>query len=290
MRNRLPRPLHVLYEYVALYFGLLVLGMLCFVWTPVALVATLLLPVRWGSVVGRWGITIGFRIYVGTLALTRAYRFDLSALDTLRDEPPLIIAANHPGLLDAVLVISRLPVTCIMKAELEDNFFLGAGARLADYIGNESVRRMVERSIGCLARGSPLLIFPEGTRTLRSPVNPFTGSIGIIARHARVPVQTVFIDTDSPYLSKGWPLFRKPSLPITYRLRLGRRFDAPQSARQLVLELEHYFARELRGSMMQSWLPVPTSAAGTAADEVSGPFPDNNGQPLPHPPHPYTQL
>jgi hypothetical protein len=31
-------------------------------------------------------------------------------------------------------------------------------------------------------------------------------------------VQTVFIETDSAYLSKGWPLFRKPSMPITYRI------------------------------------------------------------------------
>ena len=138
-------------------------------------------------------------------------------------------------------------------------FFLGAGARLAGYIGNESVHRMIDRSIAAVRQGSHLLVFPEGTRTTRSPVNPFTGSIGIIARHARVPVQTVFIDTDSPYLSKGWPLLRKPALPITYRVRLGRPFDPPKKARELVRELEQYFAEELaRGSMMQSWLPAPS--------------------------------
>ena len=115
-----------------------------------------------------------------------------------------------------------------MKAELERNFFLGAGARLAGYIGNESVHRMIDRSIASLRQGADLLVFPEGTRTTRSPVNAFTGSIGIIARHANVPVQTVIIDTDSPYLSKGWPLLRKPALPITYRIRLGRRFDPPE--------------------------------------------------------------
>ena len=79
-----------------------------------------------------------------------------------------------------------------------------------------------------------------------------------------MPVQTVFIDTDSPYLSKGWPLFRKPALPISYRIRLGRRFDPPRKTREFVRELEQYFAEELAGgSMMQSWLAAPT-VAGTA--------------------------
>jgi len=240
--------------------------------------------------VGRWGITIGFRVYAGVLAVTRAYRFDLSALDTLRGEPPMIIAPNHPGLIDGVLVISRLPVTCIMKAELERNLFLGAGARLAGYIGNDSVHRMIDRSIASLRQGTHLLVFPEGTRTTRTPVNSFAGSIGIIARHAKVPVQTVFIDTDSPYLSKGWSLLRKPALPITCSIRLGRRFDPPARARELVKELEQYFAAELAGgSMMQSWLPAPTVAA-TSVEHRPGSSSDNDGKPLTHAPYPYSQL
>ena len=291
MRHRLLRPVQTLYEYTALYFGLVVLGLLCIVWTPFAIVLPALLPEARARTVGKWGITIGFRIYVRVLALTRAFRFDLSALDALRDGPPMIIAPNHPGLIDAVLVISRLPVACIMKAELERNFFLGAGARLAGYIGNDSVHRMIDRSIASVRQGAHLLVFPEGTRTTRFPVNPLTGSIGIIARHAKVPVQTVFIDTDSPFLSKGWPLLRKPALPITCRIRLGRRFDPPGRARELVKELEQYFAAELgRGSMMRSWLPTPAVTAVAASGHRSGSSPDHDGQPLAHPPYPHSQL
>jgi 1-acyl-sn-glycerol-3-phosphate acyltransferase len=93
--------------------------------------------------------------------------------------------------------------------------------------------------------GSHLLLFPEGTRTTSHPVNPFQGSVGLIAHHAQVPVQTILIETDSAYLSKGWSLFRKPPMPIHYRVRLGRRFDPPQHAQQFIAELEHYFAHEL---------------------------------------------
>jgi 1-acyl-sn-glycerol-3-phosphate acyltransferase len=291
VRQRLLGSLRTFYEYAALYFGLGFLGILCLVWSPVALVLPWVLPAARATMVGRWGVTLGFRIYVGVLSATRACRFDLAALDTLRHGPPLIIAPNHPGLLDAVLVISRLPVTCIMKAELERNFFLGAGARLAGFIANDSVRRMIDRSIAAIRQGTHLLVFPEGTRTTQAPVNPFTGSIGIIARHAKVPVQTVFIDTDSPYLSKGWPLLRKPAMPITYRVRLGRRFDPPETARELVGELERYFAAELAsGTMMQSWLPARTTAQTAPNRRHPGPRLDHDAQPVAHASRSHSQL
>ena len=36
-------------------------------------------------------------------------RCDLGALDALRDERSLLVACNHPTLMDAVLLVSRLP-------------------------------------------------------------------------------------------------------------------------------------------------------------------------------------
>jgi len=60
-------------------------------------------------VVGRRVTSYGFRCYLWLLRWTGAFRFDCAALDALRDAGPLIIAPNHPGLLDAVMILSRLP-------------------------------------------------------------------------------------------------------------------------------------------------------------------------------------
>jgi 1-acyl-sn-glycerol-3-phosphate acyltransferase len=157
------------------------------------------------------------------------------------------------------MVISRLPnVACVLKADLMDNVFLGAGARLARYICNRPVRRMLRQAMHDFDSGSHLLLFPEGTRTALTSVNRLKGSIGLIACHARVPVQTILIETDSAYLGKGWPLFRKPPMPIHYRLRLGRRFAPPQQAQHFMQELQHYFAHEL---LPQSSHALTASAA-----------------------------
>ena len=236
------RALQWLYEIFALWFGLLLLGTISLVWTLLAVPLYYVLPKRWAEPFGRWGITTGFRIYLGALSAIGACRFDLGALDSLRAEDAMIIAPNHPCLLDAVMVISRLPnMTCIMKADIVDNLFFGAGARFAGYIRNDAQLSMIKQSVAALKNGQHLLIFPEGTRTTRWPVNVCKGTAGLIAGRAKVPIQTAFIETDSPYLIKGWPLFKRPAMPITYRVRLGRRFDAPEKAGVFTAELEHYF-------------------------------------------------
>ena len=239
--------LHRLYEYFALWFGLVLLGAISLTWSTLSVPLHYLLPKRWAKPLGRWAITSGFRFYLGALSFIGACRFDLSELDSLRNEGPLIVAPNHPCLLDAVMVISRLPnMACIMKVDIVDNIFLGAGARLAGYIRNDAQLSMIKQSVAELNNGSQLLIFPEGTRTTRWPVNACKGTTALIAGRARVPIQTVFIETDSPYLSKGWPLFKRPSMPITYRIRLGRRFAPPEKAGAFTEELERYFIDELR--------------------------------------------
>ena len=243
----LRRGLHRLYEYCALGFGLGLLGVISLTWTLLAVPLYYVLPRRWAVPLARWANTAGFRVYLGALGLTGACRFDLSALDALRSEGPMIVAPNHPCLLDALLVISRLPnMTCIMKVDIVDNIFLGAGARLAGYIRNDAQLSMIRQSVAELKSGSQLLIFPEGTRTTRWPINTCKGTTALIASRARVPIQTVFIETDSGYLGKGWPLFRRPPMPITYRVRLGRRFAPPEKAGTFTEDLERYFIDELR--------------------------------------------
>ena len=251
----MPRFLKILYEYFALYSSLTLLGVICLTWSLFAVPLYFILPRRIGTAVGRRGIMVGFRLYSWSLWITRTYRLDLRALDSLKDGPPVILAPNHPALIDALLILTRHPnLVCVMKAQLMKNVFLGAGSRLARYVGNDSSRQMIKESVAHLRAGAVLLLFPEGTRTTRAPINPLVGSVGLIAKYAKVSVQTLLIETDSPFLSKGWPLFRRPALPITYRVRLGKRFDPPTDVPAFTAELDQYYRHELEGALQARWL------------------------------------
>lgn len=242
------------YEYPALYSALLLLGVICLSWSLLTVPLYPLLPRALARRWGRRGITAGFRLYTRWLELVGVYRLDLSAIDALRAEPALILAANHPSLIDAPLILSRHPnLSCVMKAELSANVLFGPGARLARYIRNGSPLQMVREAVAELRQGGVLLLFPEGTRTTRDPINALTKSIGVIARRARAPVQTLLIETASPYLRKGGLLWSRPPMPIAYRVRLGRRFEPPQDVDAFMRELERYFRGELQSGPGTAW-------------------------------------
>lgn len=241
------RGLHRSHEYLVLWLGLGLLGTICLAWTLVAVPLLYVVPKRLASPFGRRASTLSSHFYLRAITLLGACRFDLTELDALRTEGPLIIAPNHPCLLDALLVISRLPnIVCIVKAEVFDNLFFGAVARLAGHIRNDAQLSMIKQSVADLKNGSHLLVFPESTRTIRWPINSCKGTTALIAIRAKVPIQTVFIETDSAFLGKGWPLFRCPSFPVTFRVRLGRRFEPPEKASTFTAELECYFIDQLR--------------------------------------------
>jgi 1-acyl-sn-glycerol-3-phosphate acyltransferase len=232
-----------------LLFALLIghLGLMSLLWNLLAPLLSLLLPRRLGTRLGREGISRVYRTFWRMAERLGMMRIDSAALDVLRDEPGgLIVAANHPTMFDAMLVVARLPRgVCVMKAELLRNPFLGTGARLARYIRNDTGRGMVRDAVASLKGGSQLVLFPEGTRTVRRPVNDFKAGITLIAHLAQVPIQTVIIETESPYLTKGWPLLRPPPGPVVVRVRLGERFAPAADHRALLRRLHDHIAREV---------------------------------------------
>jgi 1-acyl-sn-glycerol-3-phosphate acyltransferase len=233
------------YELFVLYTGLFLFALICLSWSTVASVLYLVLPKKKGTPIGQFAIMAGFRFYLAILRISGIVKLDLEALDVLRDQPSLIIAPNHPSMIDVVLIASRLPrIVCIMKASIWDNLLLGGGARLAGYIRNDSVTNMVRLSAKATHEGDQLLVFPEGTRTIAPPVNEFKAGFGLIAKKAKAPIQTVFIETNSAFLGKGWPLFKKPDFPLYYRIRLGERFEVTGDVQGFVSELEHYFRQQ----------------------------------------------
>ena len=245
-RGLLLRSALLAYEYFVFYLGYLYFGAGCVLVSLVSAALHPLFPDELGSRLGRWMTGSHFRGFLALLRASRLVRIELAALDDLRGERSIILAPNHPCLLDAVLIIARLPQTaCIMKAEIWDSFFLGGGARLSGYIRNDSPINLVRLSTKELRAGHQLLVFPEGTRTRTHPINSFKGGFALMAKKSGAEVQTIFIETNSTFLSKGWPTLKKPEFPLIFRVRLGKRFRVTGDIKTFVSELESYYRQEL---------------------------------------------
>ncbi len=247
--------LRQLYEYLVYYGFLLLFALMCQGWSIASIPLALLLPQRTGVRFGRRVIAFGFRNYLNLLELSGIVKCDLAALDSLSHDRPLIIAPNHPSLIDVVLVASCLPnVACIIKANLWDQIIFGGSARLAGYIRNDSQSRLIRDATRELESGSHLLVFPEGTRTIGNVVRPFKGGFALIAKRAGVPVQSVLIEINHPFLSKGRPLLEKPEFPLVFRATLGERFMPPDKIRPYIADMERYYSHEVASRYME---PTP---------------------------------
>jgi 1-acyl-sn-glycerol-3-phosphate acyltransferase len=240
------RGLRLAYEYGVVCVLLAAFALSGFVLSLAATLLRTLLPRTRSQIAGQWLIMAGCRTLVAMMRASGLIKCDLSEIDALRSEPPLVIAPNHPSLIDAVLVLSRLPgVICTTKPEVWRNPCLGALVRAAGYVPNHGPLSLVKQATDQLRAGRHVLMFPEGTRSNGGTIGPFKGGFALAARRSQTVVQTAFIETNSRFLGKGWPLFKKPEFPLVYRVRLGRPFVVDGPVRDFLPRLREYYRQEL---------------------------------------------
>lgn len=145
---------------------------------------------------------------------------------------PVVLACNHLGYLDPIVVGALLPLAAIAKSELAAWPFLG---RVAVHLGTLFIQRgsahhgalVLRRALRRLAAGVPVLNFPEGTTTDGSgPLLPFRRGLFGIARRAGIRVVPVGLRLDpedaawvggAPFFPHYWRMTARPSLRAVVR-------------------------------------------------------------------------
>jgi 1-acyl-sn-glycerol-3-phosphate acyltransferase len=108
-----------------------------------------------------------------------------------------------------ILVLYALfrPFKWVAKAELFRVPFVGWNMWINDYVGirrgdRESVRQMMAHCRAHLARGTPILLFPEGTRSEDGRLKTFRDGAFRLAMDAGVPVVPVVVTGTGDALPK----------------------------------------------------------------------------------------
>jgi len=247
----LRRWLRAPWDYFAMAVGLAYWAVFGLMVTCLSSILYLILPRAMGRSVGQAFHHWLFRIFVILLRVLRLVDSDLTSLAGLRAiHTPIIVAPNHTSLWDVVFLIARMPhALCVMKKSILYNPFLGGGSRLCGYIPNGGNTQMIRDAADSLHSRAQLLIFPEGTRTVRDArwINPLKGGIAIIATRAGVPVYPVFIRSNTRFLEKGWPLWKRPNFPIRICFELGEPITpgTDESSQAFTTRLQAVYEREL---------------------------------------------
>ncbi len=124
----------------------------------------------------------------------------------------LLVLANHPTLIDVVFLVSLLPnADCVVKSAVARNPFMRGPVRAAGYVSNDDGAGLVEDCIAAVKAGGNLVIFPEGTRTVRGQPPKLQRGAANIAVRGRLDVTPVRLSCTPMTLGKGEKWYRVPT-------------------------------------------------------------------------------
>ena len=159
---------------------------------------------------GHHFISIMFRFFVLFMTVTRASHLTAKDRKKFRSLKSSVVVANHPSLLDVVMLISLIPdADCIVNSYLVGKNIVHIIASKL-YIPNSlSYEEIMEKCMASLKAGSNIIIFPEGTRSLATGQNKFKKGAARVALASGCPIVPVYIGgNDKRGLRKHDPMFR----------------------------------------------------------------------------------
>ncbi|OPL12995.1 MAG: hypothetical protein AVO38_03340 [delta proteobacterium ML8_D] len=138
---------------------------------------------------------------------------------------PVVFACNHASQYDIPAVLEALPIQFrfVVKKELFRLPLFGFGLRHAGYIpvdrsGGKAAMRSLQKAAKKVKKGTPVVIFPEGTRSPDGRLMPFKMGGILIAIKAGCPIVPVAIAGSHKVLPKGSIRVRPGRIRITIGL------------------------------------------------------------------------
>lgn len=169
-------------------------------------------------------VHLSFRLFVWYMTALGLIRVSYEGIDRLRGESPALVIANHPTLIDVVLIIAAMPqADCVVKRAAWQNRFLRGIVAGTGYISNSDGAAFVASCVERLRRGRWLLVFPEGTRSPRGGLGAFRRGVAHVAFGSGCDIVPVVVTCDPPTLMKDQRWYAVPDRRVELTVRVGER-------------------------------------------------------------------
>ncbi|MBJ7222270.1 MULTISPECIES: lysophospholipid acyltransferase family protein [unclassified Brenneria] len=204
----------------------------------------------------RRSISVSFRFFLWLLRTLGVLDYRIEGVESLQADRGCLVVANHPSLIDYVLLASVMPdVDCLVKAELQHNFFIRGVIRSANYLLNSQSATLLPDCQQRLDAGDVIIIFPEGTRTRYGEPMVLQRGAANIAVRCGCDLRIVHIRCNQKMLDKQSRWYQippeKPFFTVSVRERIGNKtFMATEEKDALPLA-----ARRLNRLLHQSLTP-----------------------------------
>lgn len=213
-------------------------------------------PSRTRAFRARWCVHKCFALFMWVIERVGLMRLEVHGAQHLHACGNRLILANHPTLIDVVALLALIPnASCVVKQALWSNPFVSSIVRAAGYISNADSHKVIDDCVDDLRHQHPLVIFPEGTRSVPGRPLHFQRGAAYIALRSHRPILPILIQCHPSTLIKGGKWYQIPPRRFTLRIEVLAPVDAhlwtessePQTlqARRLTQTLEVFFTDQL---------------------------------------------
>ena len=164
------RPLYIYRIFIkALSFFIFGLAALVLVFPVMPVLLIIFHPVEKFRKYTRRLTSAWFRLFISMMRFLGGVELETPDRDVFKKLESKIVAANHPSLLDVVMLISLIPnADVIVRSGLGKNIIVKGVVSKLYILNSLDFNEIVAAAKQSLDRGNCIVIFPEGTRTPRS--------------------------------------------------------------------------------------------------------------------------
>jgi 1-acyl-sn-glycerol-3-phosphate acyltransferase len=149
------------------------------------------------------------------------WKLRISGREKIDDRRPFILICNHQSLVD-ILVVYSLFKHFKWTSKTENfrlpfvGWVLSLNRSIRIYRGSkDAYGKFRSRALFELATGSPVMIFPEGTRSRTGEPGPFKDGAFLLAHEAKADILPMVLDGSSKAIPKsGWSLTGKVNIRL----------------------------------------------------------------------------
>ncbi|MFH1684507.1 MAG: lysophospholipid acyltransferase family protein [Candidatus Margulisiibacteriota bacterium] len=190
------------------------------------------------------------RLWARFLAIFSGVKVTVSGIENIPKDKALILASNHQGAADILIVLACLPIRFrfAIKKELFKIPIFGWYLKKAGYFSIDrkmvlSAYRTVETIIEIIKEGESVLIFPEGTRTKTGELGKFKRGSLLAALKSGAPIIPIAISGSFNIMKKGSWLFNPCPVKFSIGKPISIRSEADYDSK--VAEVREAIARML---------------------------------------------
>ncbi|MDW6001845.1 lysophospholipid acyltransferase family protein [Vibrio mangrovi] len=156
-------------------------------------------------------IRLAFSLFCKIMKFSGAMDYKFSGIEKLTNDRHCLLIANHPTLIDYVLITSQLKqCDCLVKSDIWSNPFIKHIVNAAGYIPNKTPDDLIKACETRLNKGNVLLIFPEGTRTTQGKSPTLRRGAAQVAIRTQTDLRIIHISVSPSFLTKEKMWYKVP--------------------------------------------------------------------------------